>query len=263
MQLAQKLLATRGGTITVGGFAALLAALVLLLYLSQYRSSVDNASEPVPVLVAKTLIEKGTPGDVVGLKELFQTTESPKDQLKEGAITDPTTLRGRVAAVDVYPGSQLTTGDFASTGKSTIGTTITGNQRAISIPLDSAHGMVGQLQAGDHVDVYAGFNVNSAAGATSRPVLKVIMQDVVVLQTPHAARTGAAAGANTSNIVLRTSYEEAAQLAWSIDNGKVWIVLRPRTGAPAKRPGIVTPEALLLGVRPITVNPRRVVGGRQ
>jgi Flp pilus assembly protein CpaB len=261
MQLTQRLLATRGGTVTIGGFAALLAAAFLLLYLNQYRSSVDDASEPVPVLVAKTLIEKGTPGDVVGLKELFQTTEAPKDQLKEGAITDPTTLRGRVAAVDVYPGTQLTTGDFASTGRNAIGTTITGNQRAISIPLDSAHGMVGQLQPGDHVDVYAGFNVNTSAGATSRPVLKVIMQDVVVLKTPEAPRSGVAA-TNTSNLVLRTSYEEAAQLAWAIDNGKVWVVLRPRTGAPAKRPGIVTPESLLLGVRPITVNPRRVVGGR-
>ena len=63
MQLAQKLLSTRGGTVALGGVAALMAGFVLLLYLNQYRSSVNANSEPVTVLVAKTLIEKGMPGD--------------------------------------------------------------------------------------------------------------------------------------------------------------------------------------------------------
>jgi hypothetical protein len=71
MQLAQKLLSTRGGTVALGGAAAVMAAFVLLLYLNQYRSSVSADSEPVTVLVARTLIEKGMPGDVVGLKRLL------------------------------------------------------------------------------------------------------------------------------------------------------------------------------------------------
>ena len=57
MQLAQKLLSTRGGTVALGGAAALMAAFLLLLYLNQYRSSVTADSEPVTVLVARTLIE--------------------------------------------------------------------------------------------------------------------------------------------------------------------------------------------------------------
>src|SRR6266545_7424769 len=182
MQMVQKMLATRGGTVAVGGFAAAFGALLLLMYLAQYRNSVDEAGEPITVLVAKSLIEKGTPGDIVGLKGLFQTSDAPQSQLKDGAVTDPATLHGRLATSDIYPGQQLTIGDFAASADGAIGTQIAGRQRAISVPVDSAHGMVGQVRTGDRVDILAGFNVSSGAGAAaSRPVLKVITQNVLVL----------------------------------------------------------------------------------
>ncbi|HEV8602361.1 MAG TPA: Flp pilus assembly protein CpaB [Gaiellaceae bacterium] len=249
---------------TVGGFAAGMAALLLLVYLSNYRKSVNGSGESMTVLVAKSLIEKGTPGDVVGLKGLFQTSEAPQSQLKDGAVTDPATLHGRLATSDIYPGQQLTTGDFAASADGAIGTQIAGKQRAISVPVDSAHGMVGQVRAGDRVDILAGFNVSSGAGAAaSRPVLKVITQNVLVLDAPDRSGTGVGAS-STSDILLRTEYQQALEIAWAADNGRLWIVLRPRAGAPVERPGIVTPESLLLGVRPVTVSrkARKLVGGR-
>jgi hypothetical protein len=116
MQLVQKMMSSRRGTLALGGVAALLSALILVAYLNQYRSSVAADSEPVTVLVAKKLIEKGMPGDIVGLKGLFDSEEAPKSQVQDGAITDPATLRGRVAVEDIYPGQQLT---VASVGPTT------------------------------------------------------------------------------------------------------------------------------------------------
>lgn len=250
MQMVQKMLATRGGTVAVGGFAAAFGALLLLMYLAQYRNSVDESGEPITVLIAKSLIEKGTPGDIVGVKGLFQTTDAPRDQLQEGAITDPSALRGRLATNDVYPGEQLTTSDFSASTSGALGTQIAGNQRAIAVPVDSAHGMVGQLRTGDRIDVLAGFNVTTGAGG-GRPVVKVLTQNVLVLEAPKRAVAGAA---NAANVVLRTTYAEAAEIAWAVDNGKIWVVLRPRAGAPVKRPRVITTEALL-GVRPVGVQP--------
>jgi pilus assembly protein CpaB len=254
MQMVQKMLATRGGTVAVGGFAAAFGALLLLMYLAQYRNSINESGEPITVLVAKSLIEKGTPGDIVGIKGLFQTTDAPRDQLQDGAITDPSALRGRLATNDVYPGEQLTTGDFSASASGTIGTQIAGNQRAIAVPVDAAHGMVGQLRTGDRIDVFAGFNVTTGSGAGGgRPVMKVLTQNVLVLEAPK--RAGAGVGASSgANVVLRTNYREAAEIAWAVDNGKIWVVLRPRAGAPVKRAQVVTPEALL-GVRPVGMRP--------
>ena len=265
MQLAQKLLSTRGGTVALGGVAALMAGFVLLLYLNQYRSSVNANSEPVTVLVAKDLIEKGMPGDVVGLKKLFSSDEAPKSQVKDGAITDPSTLRGRVAVEDIYPGQQLTISDFGATTDA-IGTRLAGRSRAIAVPLDSARGMVGKVVPGDRVDVLAGFNVLGNAGAgQGRPVVKVMKQNALVLDAPPDTGAGIGSANQTANVVLRVNRDEAAEIAWAVDNGKVWIVLRPRAGAKPTAPGVVTAESVLTGVKPVVVyaNVRKLLGGQR
>jgi Flp pilus assembly protein CpaB len=268
MQLVQKVLSTRGGTVAVGGLAALMACAVLLLYLSSYRSSVNESDETVTVLVAKNLIEKGTPGDVVGLQELFQTSEASKSRLRDGVVTDPSTLRGRVAVQDIFPGQQLTTADFSSAVTNALGTKIAGAQRAMSIPVDTAHGMIGQLESGDRVDVIAGFNVQRidrngvpvGQGGQSRPVAKVIVQNVVVFDAPRNGASGGGAG-STSNVVLKVNAKQAADLAFAVENGKLWIVLRPRTGAQPAPPHLVTAETLLFGVKPIAA--LKSFGGRR
>ena len=112
---SSRLFATRGGTIAVGAFAALLALPVLLLYLSHYRSSLRSSGAPVPVLVATHLIPQGTAGDVLGTNDGFAATQVARSAVKEGAITDPAALKGKVAVADVYPGQQLTVADFTAT----------------------------------------------------------------------------------------------------------------------------------------------------
>jgi Flp pilus assembly protein CpaB len=250
MQTMQRMLATRGGTVTVGAFAAGFAALLLVLYLSQYRSSLNESNEPITVLVAKSLIEKGTPGDIVGVKGLFQTTEVQKGQVKEGAITDPSALRGREATNDIFPGQPLTTDAFAASTRGAIGSQIAGNQRAIAVPVDPAHGLIGQVRAGDRVDVVGAWNITEGGGG-GRPVVKVLTQNILVLDAPDNSGPGVASAAAV-NVVLRTNYREAVEIAWVAENGKVWVVLRPRAGAPPRRELVVTPESLL-GVRAVGV----------
>jgi Flp pilus assembly protein CpaB len=265
----QKLLATRGGTFAVGGGAALLAFLIFLVYLNGYRSSVDDSGEPVAVLIAKSLIPKGMSGDLIGSQELFQPTTAPKSQVKDGAVTDPATLRGRVTTDDIFPGQQLTTADFSTTTTDAIATKITASQRAVSIPLDEAHGLIGHVRAGDHVDILGGFNVVRIdskgvpiqQGGSARPVLKLLMENILVLEVPTDAGGGLGGGSKEANVVLRLSDQQAAELAFASDNGKIWFSLRPQSGGQAAAPSFVTLETLLLGVKPITV--LRSFGGQQ
>jgi Flp pilus assembly protein CpaB len=262
MHLVQKMLSTRGGTIGLGGGAALMAAFLLLVYLNQYRDSVAAGSEPVNVLVANKLIEKGMPGDVVGLKGLFDSEEAPKNQVRDGAITDPSTLRGRIAAEDIYPGQQLTIADFGASSHG-IGAKLAGANRAMAIPLDSARGMIGKVEAGDRVDVFASLFLRGATGAQGRPILKVVAQDALVLESP--AQTAAGVGANqTANVVLRVNRDQAAQIAFAVDNGKVWVILRPRAGSRPGKPGAVTDRSLLADIKPADVydDVRREIRGR-
>jgi len=257
MEHAQKLFNTRGGTMILAGIAALLAAIAVFVYVHNYRDSVKSGTTPVTVLVAKSLIPKGTPGDTVAEKHLFQAQSIRQSQLQEGALSDPSSLRGQVATVDVFPNQQLTSADFGSSSGA-LSSTLSGRERAITVPIDAAHGNLGQLKNGDRIDVYAGFNVTAVNGTgQSRQVLRLIMQDIYVADVSTSSEFG---GRSSSGVVLRATPNQAAKLAFASDNGKLWFVLRPTTGGKVSPPSLVTPETLLLGVPPVTV--LRSLGGR-
>ena len=262
MKTTRKILSTREGTLAFAVLAGLLAIGLLLAFMGAYKNSVDEGAQPVTVLVARDSMPKGVSGDMIAEKGLFQATGFKRDQVKEGALTDPASLRGQVAVHDLVRGQQLTTADF-SQPKNPVLSQLSADQRAVTIPLDAAHGMVGQIQTGDHVDVFAGFQVQPTGmgGGRARPVLRVLLQDVEVLQAPPAPKQGGLGNqSQTQGVVLRVSDKDAPQLAFSSDNGKLWISLRPPAGAEQDPPSMVTLERLLLGLDPIPVDAKKRAG---
>src|SRR5215210_8418694 len=148
---ARSLLSTRGGSTLVAVVSALLAAAVLMVFLNRYRDSVEDGNTTATVLVAKNLIEEGSAGDVVAEDAMFQTTTIRKDDLEDGAISDPSTLKGTVATADVYPGEQLLSKQFTKSNARPFNR-LRGVDRAIAVPLDEAHGLIGDVRSGDRVD---------------------------------------------------------------------------------------------------------------
>jgi Flp pilus assembly protein CpaB len=84
------------------------------------------------------------------------------------------------------------------------------------------------------------------------------MSDIQVLGV-GAGKNGLAASGGT-NVQLKVTEEQAANLAFASDNGRLWLALRPSAGAKTSPPSIVTVETLLLGVEPIAAV--RSFGGR-
>jgi Flp pilus assembly protein CpaB len=242
MDFAEKLLATRRGTVIIGIVAAVLAAILLVVYLNRYRASLKSSNVDVSVLVAQRLIQAGAPGNLIASGRQFQVASIAKSEIRPGAITDPSTLRGLVATHDIYSGQQLTMADFSTTTPDALQTRLTGTDRAIQLPFDAPHGMSGQIQAGDHVDVYVILAVQGPTG--THPAIKQLMENALVLRTP-------ASGAASGTVVLRGKGVKTAELAWASDNGKIWLVLRPASGAKPVKPGLVTMQQLLIGARPV------------
>jgi len=256
MEFAQKLISTRKGTFLLSALAAVLAGGLILVYVNRYRSSVEAAGAPVTVLIARQDIPKGTSGSVIAQKGLFTATTIRESQLLEGAFSDPSTLRERVTKREIFANAQLTAGDFAA-GDTSVAATLTDKQRVISIPVDTAHGLIGRIEPGNRVDVFAGFNVVPLAsdgtpvnGGQSRAVLRRIMGNIPVVDVTSKAAN--AVGNGSTNVALKVTDEQAAQVAFASDNGKIWLVLRPSTGAKASPPGLVTVETLLLGLPSVT-----------
>lgn len=229
----RRFLGSRRGALTVAAAAAALAAVALVAYLNHYKQDVRGGTLPAQVLVADRLIPKGTSGDAVAAERLFRPTTLSEADVKPLAISDASALTGKVAVRDIYPGQQVTSADFRAGGDALRGR-LAGTQRAIGVPLDEAHGLIGKVREGDIVDVFATFDGSGSASG----VLRTIAQDVLVLDAPKAVRSRSSTADAT--VIVRMTDRQAARLAFAADNGKVWFALRPPAGGEDAAPSTVT-----------------------
>jgi Flp pilus assembly protein CpaB len=219
---SSKLFTTRQGTVLLGVIAAVIAAIALLVYLNHYRNSVSQP--PVQVLVATHLIQKGTSGDVLAKTTgLYEVANVPKKQVESGAITDTSTLAGKVALEDINPNSQLTADQFGAA--SGLEPSLAPNQRAVVVSLGSPQEVGGQIGAGSHVDFWVTIN-GQGAGGVNRPIAKLLFQNMYVLNT------------NGGNVTLRATPTQAGQIIYASSNAQIWLALRPTIGTITKPPVI-------------------------
>ena len=109
--------------------------------------------------MAKRLIERGSAADVLADQGVFQRVSVRKDELKQGAIVDPSTLEGKLAAGDIYPGEQITSADFSAVYPRAIHK-LSGPERAVAIPTDAVRTNTTELRAGDRVDILGAFELD-------------------------------------------------------------------------------------------------------
>jgi Flp pilus assembly protein CpaB len=224
---SSKLFRTRQGTIVLGVAAAVLAGILLLVYLNQYRNSVNGKAALIQVLVAKRTIAKGVSGATVASSGLYKLTDIPQGEVKTGAFTDPSSLSGTVALQNVYFGQQITDADFG-TAPTGLTSQLGRGQRAVVVPLDSPSSVGGQISAGDFVDVW----VLTNNGTTS--VAHEMLQDMFVMN----------AGTSGGNVTLRATPRQAGELIFAANNAKIWLTLRPPIAAVTPPPTIDTNNLL-------------------
>jgi Flp pilus assembly protein CpaB len=225
--LPKGMLGTPRRTVVAGIAALVVATILLLVYLSHYRSSVESENATVQVLIANDFIKAGASAESLARDGKYDVTAIPKDQAKDGAIIDAGEIRSQVTSSDIFPGQQLTETDFGATSGALSASSDllgdgpkTGTWRAMAINLDSPHGIKPQAQTGDHVDVYV--QVEGTLGP--------LMQDVLILAAPDQVAAGTSAPTST-NYILRVPTKDVTRFAYAAQNGSIWFVLRPQTQA--------------------------------
>jgi Flp pilus assembly protein CpaB len=219
---SSKLFTTRQGTILLGVIAAVIAAIALLVYLNHYRNSVTQPA--LQVLVAKRTIPKGTSGDVLAKSTgFYEVAQVPRGQVETGAITDTSTLAGKVALADINPNSQLTVDQFGAA--SGLEPQLSKTQRAVVVPLGSPQAVGGQISAGSHVDVWITTGSQGANGV-SRPISKLLYQNMDVIAV------------NGGNVTLRATSKQAGTIIYAATNTQIWLVLRNTISSNIKPPVI-------------------------
>ena len=221
--MSSKLFTTRQGTVLLGVIAAVIAAIALLVYLSHYRSGVNST---VPVLVAAKTIPQGTSGDVLAKSTgFYEVAQIPKGDVLSGAINDSSTLSGKVALADINPNSQLTEAQFGEgTG---VVQKLGPNERAVVVSLGSPQTVGGQIAAGSHVDFWVTTSGQGAGGA-SRPIAKLLFQNVLVL------------GVSGGNVTMEATPRQTGQIIYASTNDQIWLALRNTVSRNLARPPVIT-----------------------
>jgi Flp pilus assembly protein CpaB len=205
---AGQLLSSRRGAVSVAAVAALLAGVLLYLFVQHYRQAPAVAAPTQAVVfVASQYIPAGTPASSLASEGLLKRTEVPLNDAVVGAISDPSAITGEVSSASVSAGQQISVTDFSHTAVS-LGSYLTGDYRAIAVPLDAPHGLTSYLAEGDTVDVMVD------KGAKTQ----VLAEDINVL-----ANAG-------GDVVLKVTDTQALTIAGASDNTKIWLTLRPPTG---------------------------------
>jgi Flp pilus assembly protein CpaB len=227
----KQFVSTRRGAFTVAAVAATLAGLVLLVFINRYKQDVSAGLAPAPVLTADRLIPRGTAANEVIAQKLFKPTAVPEEKVSAAAVTQASQIAGTVAVRDVLPGQQITTADFAVAADA-IRSRLSKRERAIQIPIDKIHGLLTTVRAGDRVDILAAFNASSATTGSGTPVLEPLVRDIRIMQN------------SGDSVILETTDQQGARLAFAADNAKLWFLLRPPVGATDSKSSSVSQESL-------------------
>ena len=97
----------------------------------------------------------------------------------------------------------------------------------MTVPVDPSRGMIGDIEAGDHVDVVVTFDNAGIGEGTAR----VAAKNVLVLSIPDTPDDGGVLGRKDQAATLRVNDDASATIAAAVDSGNVWLVLRPAVSA--------------------------------
>lgn len=157
--------------------------------------------------------------------DMLEVAEMPSEYIYSGTVTDKKDAAGKIAASDIFPGETILSAKILSREESAAGLSakIEENKRAITIPVNNTTALNGLIYINDHVDVLVTFN---SPDEEKKPVTSTIIQNVPVLAVNKNLNYGAASKDEPETITLMVTPEEAQQIALSIQQGSIQLVLR-------------------------------------
>ena len=207
---------------------AVVAALLTVFYVSNYKSNVRSDSETVSVLVAKSDIPLGTLGSEVISHKMLATQEIPRKAIVAGTISKPEDVQGLIATQPIYIGEQVTARRFGPVAEAGVRTQLKGTYRAMQFKGDPNQILVGVLRPGDHIDVVA--SVKFPTEDSSKHFTKVVLHDVLVLRTsgaPDGQASITSPNGSDGWVMVRVTDQQAQKLYFVYANSEWWFALRP------------------------------------
>lgn len=209
---------------------ALLAMMLTLFYVTNYKRSVQKGQSSVRVYVASKDLTAGSSGADLVKSHAFRVETITRNDVVPGAISSPDQVANLVLSGPVYAGEQVTLRRFSDAAAEGIRSQLKGTMRAVQVNGDPNQLLAGTLQAGDHVDLVA--NLKPSSG-TSSNLTRIVLRDLTVLTPPpDGSKIGGAGGANnSSSAILAVTDTQVQRLFFVLKNADWTLELRPVVNA--------------------------------
>jgi Flp pilus assembly protein CpaB len=225
---------------------AVVAALLTTFYVTNYKRTVQQGEQKVPVYVASHDIALGTQGSDVTHGKMLRVEHVSRRSVVPGAISQPNQIDKLVAVEPIYAGEQVSTRRFRTAEEQGIRAQLKGNLRAFQLAGNDHQLLSGTLVDGDRVDVVASVQLS---GQLQTAASRVVLRDLLVLQATEATRIGSKLGSDPNSpfsVMLAVTDSQAQKLFYVVEEGKWTLSLRPVTDA-ADSPESVDTAGTVLG----------------
>jgi Flp pilus assembly protein CpaB len=225
---------------------AVLAALLTIFYVTNYKQSVQSGEELVPVYVAAGEISVGTSGSELGDRNLLKAVEVARRNVVPGAISEPDQIAQLVASEKVYEGEQVSLNRFKPLGEQGVQAQLKGRLRAIQLPGSEHQLLMGTLQTGDRVDFVGSVGGDGNSGSH---VTRVVLRDLLVLRAPDDAGVESKLTARPDeafSVLVAASDAQSQKLFHVFTHGDWSLALRPVTDAADSKPSAESDATVVL-----------------
>jgi len=207
---------------------AVLAALFVGFYVTNYKKTVEHSQQHVTVFVASRDIPEGTSGADAASKGFLKQEQVLRQSVVPGAISSSNQIEKLVAAQTTYAGEQISLTRFSDAAVQGIRGVLRGPMRAVQIAGDANQTLAGTLRVGDRVDIVA--NVKVGSDTSQRSISRIVLRNLRVLKAPtvsdaSAHLSGPVNGASPG--LLAVTDTQVQKLFYVVKNDDWTLELRP------------------------------------
>jgi Flp pilus assembly protein CpaB len=207
---------------------AVLAALFVGFYVTNYKKTVEHSQQHVTVFVASRDIPEGMSGADVAAKGFLREQQVLRQSVVPGAISDQKQIERLVAAQPTYAGEQISLTRFSTAAVQGIRGVLRGPLRAVQIAGDAQQTLAGTLRTGDRVDIVA--NIKVGDNSSQRSISRIVLRNLRVLRTQDSTGTGPhlSTSSNGGNpVLLAVTDTQVQKLFYVVRNDDWTLELRP------------------------------------
>ena len=223
---------------------ALVAMMLTLFYVTNYKRSVQNDAASVQVYVAARDLRAGIAGTDLVKQHGLRPENVKRQDVVPGSISSPDQIQNLVLAGPLYAGEQVTLRRFADAAAQGIRAQLKGPLRAVQVAGDANQLLAATLQAGDHVDLVANLRAN---GIIQTNTTRIVLRDLTVLSAPTDSSVAKVQSGGTTSAILAVTDTQVQRLFYALKNADWTLELRPVANAVDSADRVDTAETVLKG----------------